>query len=205
MGRKKQKPEDSEKRLLILKMAEKMFMKQSYSGVSMDALAEAVPVSKRTLYNHFKDKESLFTAVMLSRCQLLFGKFEKTLKDRKTVEQTLHTIGHQYLSVVMEQDALNIYRIAITETVKFPALGQLFYELGPKRSKTMLAEYLQRLSDKGELNVPNAELAAGMFLNMLTGRLHMARLLGVKKKATAKEKDELVKYAVHIFLRGHQH
>ena len=34
-------------------------MAQAYSEVSMDALADAVPVSKRTLYNHFHDKKSV--------------------------------------------------------------------------------------------------------------------------------------------------
>src|ERR1700683_1998112 len=104
MGRKKQNPEDSEKRGLILAMAAKMFMSQGYSQVSMDALAEAVPVSKRTLYNHFKDKKALFTAVMQHRCHLLFGKLEQSMKDNQSVEATLKAIGRQFLDLVMASD-----------------------------------------------------------------------------------------------------
>ena len=203
MSRKKQAPEESTKRQLIVQMAEKMFMTQAYSAVSMDALAEAVPVSKRTLYNHFKDKQSLFTAVMQGRCHLLFHKFEQTLQENSDVKKTLTDLGEQFLGVVFEPDAINIYRTAITETAKFPALGQLFYESGPKRTQALLSSYLKKLHDKGELKVPNPELAAGIFLNMLTGRFHMQRLLGVKKQITAKEKSDIIQTAVDVFLSGH--
>lgn len=203
MNREKQAPKESQKRTLILKMAEKMFMNQAYSAVSMDALAEAVPVSKRTLYNHFKDKQSLFTAVMQGRCSLLFQRFQQTLQENQTPKKTLTDIGEQFLGIVMEPDAVNMYRTAITETAKFPDLGLLFYESGPKRTQAILSDYLKKLHDKGELKVPNPELAAGIFLNMLTGRLHMQRLLGVKKQITAKEKEEIIQTAVHIFLNGH--
>src|SRR4051812_46422879 len=116
MGRKKQNPEDSEKRSLILKVAAKMFMSQGFTEVSMDMLADAVPVSKRTLYNHFKDKKSLFTAVMQARCGGLFSKLEQSMHGKLGVEETLSNIGRQFLDLVMEQDSVNIYRTAITES-----------------------------------------------------------------------------------------
>src|ERR1700733_5577876 len=115
MGRKKQIPEESEKRALILKTAQKLFVTQAYNEVSMDALAEAVPVSKRTLYNHFRDKKTLFAAVMQGRCQRVLGQLMQTLEGgaRRSVEQTLTAIGQQFLRVVLEPDALNIYRTAL--------------------------------------------------------------------------------------------
>lgn len=204
MGRKKQNPEDSTKRLLILQMAGKMFMNQGYSAVSMDALAEAVPVSKRTLYNHFKDKKALFSAVMQARCGQLFEKLKESLQENQSVEKALTMIGQQFLSVVLEPDAINIYRTAITEAAHFPELGQLFYDSGPKRSRAMLACYLEKLNNDGILKIPNPELAASIFLSMLMGRVQMQRLLGLKTQVSAKEKNEIIRYVVQIFLHGHE-
>jgi TetR/AcrR family transcriptional repressor of mexJK operon len=203
MGRKKQNPEDSIKRGLILKKAAKMFMTQGYSAVSMDGLAEAVPVSKRTLYNHFKDKKALFTAVMQNRCQLLFSTLEQSLDGSQNVEKTLTEIAKEFLGVVLEPDALNIYRTAITESQHFPELGKLFYESGPKRSRAILAEYLSKVDASGEMKVPNPELAAGIFLNMLLGRIQMQCLLGLKKDVSPAEKNEIIRYVVTVFLYGH--
>jgi AcrR family transcriptional regulator len=56
MGRKKLDIATSETHARILKTASKLFISKGYNAVSMDAVADAAPVSKRTLYNHFKDK-----------------------------------------------------------------------------------------------------------------------------------------------------
>ena len=202
MGRKKQNPQDSAKRALILKRAAKMFMSQGYTLVSMDALAEAVPVSKRTLYNHFKDKKAIFTAVMEARCQTLFHQLEKSLQGDKSVEETLTQIGRQFLDLVMEADSINIYRTAITESKHFPELGKLFYESGPARSKAVLTDYMNKMHAMGKLRITHSGLATDMFLNMLKGGTHMQRLLGVKKRVSDEEKDEIVHYAVQVFLYG---
>lgn len=204
MGRKKQNPEDSEKRSAILKMAGEMFLKQGFSVVSMDALAVAVPVSKRTLYNHFKDKEALFTAVMQARCMQVFTKLQQTISEGQSVEKTLTAIGQQFLDIVLRPDAINIYRIAITEAQHFPELGQLFFAQGPSRSAALISEYLSKLHKAGKLKVDDPELAATTFLSMLTNRIQMKIMLGLKKNISAVEKDTLVRYVVEVFLRGHK-
>jgi TetR/AcrR family transcriptional repressor of mexJK operon len=202
MGRKKQNPAESAKRSLILKQAGKMFMTLGFSAVSMDALAEAVPVSKRTLYNHFNDKKALFTAIMQSRCQLLFNQLQESLNEHQGIEKTLTAIAEQFLAVVFEPDAINIYRIAITEAQSFPEMGKLFYESGPKRSTMMLASYLEKTHKKGLLSIKNPELAANVFLSMLTNRMQMQCMLGLKKSTSKKEKKEIISYVVQVFLHG---
>ena len=52
------------KRQAILNAAKRVFIAHGYSGTSMEAIAEAAPVSKPTLYNHFKGKQELFAAVI---------------------------------------------------------------------------------------------------------------------------------------------
>src|SRR5271155_1772711 len=106
MSRKKQDRGESDKRALILKAAQKLFVTQGYAEVSMDALADAVPVSKRTLYNHFRDKKALFIAVMQSRCQFIADSIKEILVvDRQDVEEALTACGRQFLDVVLRPEA----------------------------------------------------------------------------------------------------
>jgi TetR/AcrR family transcriptional repressor of mexJK operon len=203
MGRKKQDPENNAKRTLILQIASKMFISQGYSSVSMDALAEAVPVSKRTLYNHFTDKRALFTAVMQQRCQHVFDQLEQTLYSEKTPRQALTALGKQFLTMVLEPDAINIYRTAITEAQAFPELGELFFESGPRRAARTLADYLKKLDAAHALTIPNPELAAHFFFSMIKSRPQMQCMLRIKTNLSKKEKDEIVHYAVDVFLKGH--
>ncbi len=204
MGRKKQNPQESVKHQRVLDMAAKMFMTQSYHEVSMDALADAVPVSKRTLYNHFKDKKALFSAVMQARCQYVFKRFTEELQQVRSVEQTLIGLGRQFLGVVLEPDAVNIYRTAIMQTQHFPDLGKRFYEMGPKRSTAVLAEYLRKMHGEGKLHITDAELAANTFLGMLINRTHMKCLLGLKKSVSKAEREKIIRYVVQVFFHGNQ-
>lgn len=48
----------------ILTIAYGLFYKQGFARVSMDAIAEAVGVTKRTLYYHFVSKDALVAAVL---------------------------------------------------------------------------------------------------------------------------------------------
>jgi len=48
----------------ILKAAIILFAEQGYEGVSMRNIADAVSISAPALYNHFKDKQSLYVAAI---------------------------------------------------------------------------------------------------------------------------------------------
>ena len=59
----KKKPE-ADTQSLILKNSIRLFAEQGYEGVSMRNIAEAVDISAPGLYNHFKDKQSLYLAAI---------------------------------------------------------------------------------------------------------------------------------------------
>lgn len=188
----------------MLKVAGKMFIEKGFDAVSMDAVAEAVPVSKRTLYNHFKDKNTLFVSVMQSRCGSIAEALEQSIQEGKDIEITLKNIGKKFLDTVLEPDSVNMYRTIITKSQQFKELGKLFYESGPKRSRTLLATYFTKLSNNGEFEVSNPELSANMFISMLLNRVQMQCLLGQRDVVHEKEKQEIIDYAVKIFLCGHK-
>lgn len=48
----------------ILTKAYGLFYKEGFARVSVDAIAQAVGVTKRTLYNHFESKDALIAAVL---------------------------------------------------------------------------------------------------------------------------------------------
>jgi TetR/AcrR family transcriptional repressor of mexJK operon len=203
MTRRQTNPLESTKRTQILKVAQRLFVKQGYGEVSMDALAEAVPVSKRTLYNHFKDKKALFVAVMQNRCGFISSSIEHILlKEPGDLEETLTEMGRQFLSVVLQPEAINIYRTAITQVAHFPDIGKLFYASGPMRCKELFADYLKGQHQRGTLHVSDPTRAANLFFSMLVGRMHMRLLLGVDKRIPQTEISEHIHYVVGVFLRG---
>lgn len=75
-------PRSSEQtRQRILDAAYKLFRGKGYSRVSMDEIAMATAVTKRTLYYHFTSKDSLLAAVLESQHRLALAAF-RTFGDR---------------------------------------------------------------------------------------------------------------------------
>ncbi len=60
---------DQGTRVRILKAAEALFYGEGIRAVSMDRLAEAAGVTKKTLYYHFRSKDELTEAYLLARDQ----------------------------------------------------------------------------------------------------------------------------------------
>jgi AcrR family transcriptional regulator len=67
----------------ILKGAESLFMKYGVRSISMDDIARHLSVSKKTLYQHFADKEDIVTQVCQSHMESNWKKFE-TMRQRAT-------------------------------------------------------------------------------------------------------------------------
>src|SRR5262245_45959881 len=65
----------------ILDAAYRLFRRRGYTRVSMDEIAAATPVTKRTLYYHFRSKDDLLTAVLETQARLAFEAF-RTFGDK---------------------------------------------------------------------------------------------------------------------------
>lgn len=63
-GGEGQRGRSIEKRRAMLEAARELFVTQGYELASVDAIAAQAGVSKRTVYDHFGDKETVFAAVL---------------------------------------------------------------------------------------------------------------------------------------------
>ncbi len=70
--------EKEQRRDYILDEAEKLFFSRDYDDVSMNQIAQEVGLNKATLYLYFKNKESIYFAIVLRGVQI----FKKILKNK---------------------------------------------------------------------------------------------------------------------------
>ena len=191
------------KRDEILRVAGDLFMAHGYRRVSIDQIVEAVPISKPTLYAHFKDKSELFLATMQRRCQRLMEHMQSTIEAGRTVDETLYGIGYEFLEMVMSKQSIQLSRVLMAEIEDFPAAAKLFFNSGPQQMHLLLANYLVEQHRAKKLKVRDAELSADMFLSMIKGYAHLKRMLGVMSPLTKKQMQQRVRYAVDMFLTAH--
>jgi AcrR family transcriptional regulator len=85
-----------ETRQLILRRARTLFMHRGFADVSVGEVAEAVGVTKPTLYYHFGNKESLYTAVLCDLMQEVGGYIRLVARSDAPVRTRLIDLAKGY-------------------------------------------------------------------------------------------------------------
>jgi TetR/AcrR family transcriptional repressor of mexJK operon len=193
------------KRQAILNGATRMFLTHGYRNVSMEKIAQAAPVSKATLYNHFDSKNALLAEVISGLCGSLLQTMAQVTIKSDDIENNLTQIATSAVDLIYAEDALAIYRLVVAESPDFPELGQLFYQSGPQTVLTQLEDYFRQLNTEGSFNIADPVFAADAFFSMLKGDLHLRCLLTNTLRPSADEKKHLVSQVIQFYMRGMIH
>ncbi len=193
------------KRQAILEAAVRAFIAHGYSGTSMEAIAEAAPVSKPTLYNHYKGKQELFAAVIESQCEAVLSTLSSVKTELSDPVAGLKAIAGAFVELIYADEAIQLYRLIIAEQKHFPELGKLVYRSGPGPVLRQLSSYLAEQHARGALHIADVETSSRLFLGMLKGDQHFRCLLGLQTGLSDAEKRRLIDSAVSLFLKGHGH
>ena len=196
---------NTSKRQAILAAAKRVFISHGYSSASMEAIADAAPVSKPTLYNHFKGKQELFAAVIAAECESLLSTLSEVQAEYNAPEDGLKAIASAFVDLLYADEALRLYRLIIAEQQHFPELGEMIYRSGPEPVLRQLSSYLAELGARGVLRVEDVEVSSRLFLDILKGDQHFRCLLGLQSGLSEPEQRQLIDSSVTFFLKGHDY
>ncbi len=192
---------ESPKRLAIIEAAARLFLESGYDVVSMDAIAESAQVSKRTVYSHFSNKETLFGAVMQTMCRR-FNRMDPNGDIPSDVpEKVLNDVGVDFVNLITSPEAIALYRTVTAEAPRHPELAQVFYQNGPDPFCTALSRYFEDQTAKGTLCIEDTTTAAQQFWELIKAPFHMRLLLGLAERPDGAAISASVKSTVEAFLR----
>ncbi|WP_030060127.1 MULTISPECIES: TetR/AcrR family transcriptional regulator [Streptomyces] len=158
-----------EKRKAITQAATTVFGREGYVRASMDAIAAEAGVSKRTVYNHFADKETLFLSVALQNSAeltetiraLMAKHLDRVVDLRRDLAGFAVDRARAVLSAG-EHGALG--RAIRAEVANIPAdVLEAWLEAGPVASLRDLAAHFEVLAGRGLLTVEDPALAAEQY------------------------------------------
>jgi AcrR family transcriptional regulator len=190
------------RREALLRAAAEVFFEQGYAATSIDAIIERAGGSKRNIYNTFKNKEGLFSAIVTQNADRILSSLLIEGIEGRDLQETLTAFGRQLLEAYMSPSLLGVYRIAIAEANRFPDLARAFYERGPGRATARLAEILEEAGKQGEVRTGDYSRMADQFVGMIRDNFHLQVALGLRPPPSAEEAREAVNSAVGIFLNG---
>lgn len=181
----------------ILKAAAGVFAEKGYARATTRALAASAGVNEVTLFRHFGNKQNLFAAVM----EQFGGPAVTTALEAHLTgdcNQDLRTVGTHLLNLLLERgDAL---RLMLCEASHFPEVQAVMVQ-NPRLIRRMLASYISRQIEQGQLRPLHPEATAQAFAGMLFAYAIARGMLddSIEPELTT---EELVAQFVDIFMNG---
>jgi AcrR family transcriptional regulator len=175
------RPSSVRKHQAILAAAEQVFLRDGYLGANMDELATLSQVSKQTVYKHFGSKEALFIELVSTMTTLAGNEVHDEVPDPAAADELptfLEKYAERQLNAVLTPRILQLRRLVIGEVARFPELGQVLWDRGPRRAMTSMAARFSRLAMKGWLRDDPATAATFFNWLIMSGPLNQAMLLG---------------------------
>jgi TetR/AcrR family transcriptional regulator, mexJK operon transcriptional repressor len=187
----------------LIAVAEQLFLQHGFANTSVNAIVREAGGSLATLYAEFGSKESLFESVLSERAARFFPEERSAPTRALDAHSELRALATQMLKRMLSDDGLAVYRLAVHEAPRFPALRKALLEVGMPGLLERTASYLQALADRNVLAIEDSreamQLAASRFIALVQGQVVFSAACGGTisvRTRTAHAND-----AVEAFLR----
>ena len=158
----------SDKRQTIIDAASQAFLENGYQNTSMETISCKAGVAKQTLYNYFGNKDALFIAVVDQKCDYRENATMRSSDIKsENVEEVLKKYAQGKLADLVSSENTAMFRMMISEAIRFPNLGEMFFKAGLEKDRLLLVDFLTLQNQAGNLVVDDPEQAALFFQGAL--------------------------------------
>ncbi len=183
----------------MLDAAAALFLQDGFAATSIEAIATAAGVSKRTLYARFTGKEAVFLAVVQRLIGTWLSGFDAAVEAAPSLEAALLAAGQRMLAVALTPSALALHRLMVAEAGRFPQLATALRNAGARSG-------IERLCRVLHTYCPDADPACLAFLAEQFQHLILAgpqsRAIGLGTSLDASALEAWCGDSVALFLRG---
>lgn len=185
----------------LLDRALELFLEKGFELVTMEAIAAAVGMTKRTVYARYEDKSALFKATVQRAVDRWTVPVERLRAvETDDLEATLVEVARIRLENAISPTGLRLQRIVNAESYRFPEIFNQSFEQGTRPTIRYIADLLKRRAAQGELQIEDPEMAAAAFLSMVIGGPTRTAVHG--GPIDAADYDQRIRICVRMFLNG---
>lgn len=195
----------SKRREIIMKTALELFMQNGYERTNMTDIVAISGGSLSSIYKFFDSKEGLFAAIIEDRISSFYDEMGKQLNlpESVEIEEFLTRFGMAYLELFGRAETTALCRLVISEGYKNNKFGHIFSQKLMTKVEQRLVDFLSHDNIRGLFGDKDIEMLAFHFCLLVREPVHIRCLL-IPDSApqSKKEREEIVRSAVDIFLRG---
>jgi TetR/AcrR family transcriptional regulator, mexJK operon transcriptional repressor len=181
-----------------------LFARDGYERTSVDAIAAEAGVSKRTIYSHYGDKESLFLLVLHETNDTMRDRVgdivDRNLRDVDDVCSALtRCIREIVRTITRAPERATLVRLLISEAPHFPVILDLWHNRG---IVPLIAEPLAKLAAAGLLDTDDPAQAAEHLSALTLGQVNNRSIMGTIQ-LTDSEADHIIVSGIAAFMRAY--
>jgi AcrR family transcriptional regulator len=177
-----------------------VFLEKGFEGASIEAITARAGIAKRTVYQRWGDKKSLFKAALRRAIEDWIVPVER-LRAAETgeLEGSLLAIGQILVDNLLSPAGLRLIRLTNAVSGHMPELGVYSVEQGTRPTLAYLADLFARHLGNGGAYA-QADDAAEAFLHLVVGGPGNDAAWGVTRDKAAI--DRRIRFSVRLFLHG---
>jgi TetR/AcrR family transcriptional regulator, mexJK operon transcriptional repressor len=179
----------------VLDAATDLFLRDGYGTTSLEAVAAAAGVSKRTLYARFSGKAALLQIVVARLVTNWLPAFDAEIGHGGGLYETLLGSARVMLATALTPQALGLYRLIVAEIGRFPELASIMREAGAGAGTERLAAVMAAAGAADPI------WAAEQFMTLVLS-VPQRRGLGLGPPLDKAGQEAWAKRAVDLFLGG---
>ncbi len=191
------------KREAIVEAAIEAFREEGVKATSMDRLAKLANVSKRTIYNHFENKEALVLHLLSELWQRAIMQSEVSYNRGQPLESQLAVLLTEELEFLSSPQYQDLARVAFDYLFSNPDMLQ--DELKKLSEKeTAVYRWIVAARDDGKLIELDVDIAKEQLHSLIKGSALWPQLMRLRQPLTIDEKQRLVEETTKLFLARYQ-
>jgi TetR/AcrR family transcriptional regulator, mexJK operon transcriptional repressor len=186
----------------IFSAAKELFLSVGYEATSMEAVAQAAGVSKRTLYIRHSTKEALIKSVVEDRIRTWSD--EASSRNSEVPEEfpeSLRRHAQTFVHMLANPEVQQFDRLIATTAHRFPEIAETFYHVGYNYEVGFLTEEIVKGTRNDPVPPKDPRRAAVQLLSMIQG---WRRTEETVRTISPAEAAEFASQAVDVLLRGRE-
>lgn len=183
----------------LLDRALDLFLDNGFEATTIEAISSAIGMSRRTIYERYGDKETLFKAALQRAIEQWIVPEERLrAAEADDLEETLIAIASLWVDNVRKPSGLRLVRIANTEVFRRPEIAAYLWERTAQPTIGYLTDLFARRLRPGTEVADAADAAAAFLILLVEGSVQLA----VWGQMRPDDFDRQIRYRTRLFLHG---
>ena len=194
--------EIEKRKQVILDVATKLFVANGYEKTTLAEIGKEAGVTKRTIYDHIGDKDTLFRTICMECLPQTLELHFKPHSGGQGARKSLKSLAKLILDYSLSDENINLTRMLVVERQRFPDLVKQSVVTMRELYRQLIENALSEMANLGLISGSrNMDKIAYYFYDIIVGGVHTQMMFGVvNKRPTPAE----IERRINLFLYGYE-